>query len=75
MPPCQTNNSVTHFCVGDCKELFLKCGHYMDQLEAAMNRIPGGMRSELSIPGCRGLNSTDKNEEANGTCLKLNLSE
>lgn len=72
MPPCHANNNVTQFCLNECKELFSKCGYLM---ERAMNIIPGGIKSELSLPGCFGLNNTYETEEKNGTCIKLGLSK
>ena len=75
MPPCHANNSVTQFCVSECKELFSKCGQFIHQLETAMNLIPGGKDLRSSFPYCFEMNNISEFEEGNGTCIKLSLSK
>jgi len=75
MPPCLANNTVTRFCMSDCKEFFFKCEHFIDQLEVAMNLIPGGKDFRLSFPGCFGMKNSSELEEAHEPCMKLGLSK
>ncbi len=63
--------------MNECNELFSKCGHFIDQLETAMNLIPGGNEFRLSFRDCFGLNKTSELEdlEAHKPCIKLGLSK
>ena len=74
IPPCSANNSMTQFCISECSELFTKCGHYIDQLEAARNLIPGGKEFRLSFRNCFGLNNSEL-DEGHEPCIKLGLSK
>ena len=70
MPPCHANNSVTQFCINECHEMFSKCGHFIQQLEASLNVIPSDM--EFSFPRCSELNNTSgMGEGSNETCVNL----
>jgi len=75
LPPCHANNTVTRFCMSDCKKFFFKCGHFIDQLEVAMNLIPGGKDFRLTFPGCFGLKNNSELEEARGPCVKFGFSK
>lgn len=75
IPPCLANNTMTRFCMSDCKEFFFKCRHFIEQLEVAMNLIPGGIDFRLSFPDCFGLRNSSELEEADEPCMKLGLSK
>ena len=75
VPLCHANNSVTRFCTSDCKEFFFKCGHFIDQLEVAMNLIPGGKDFRLPFPGCFGLKNSSELEGEHEPCMKLGFSK
>ena len=75
IPPCLANNTMTRFCMSDCKEFFFKCRHFIDQLEVAMNLIPGGKDFRLSFPDCFGLRNSSELDEADEPCMKLGLSK
>ena len=75
VPPCLANNTMKRFCMSDCLEFFFKCRHFSDQLEVAVNVIPGGKGFRLSFPDCFGLRNSSQLQEAHEPIMKLGLSK
>ena len=74
MPPCNANISVTQFCASECHELFSKCGHFIQQLEASMNVIPSAMG--FLFPRCSELShDSGLGDASNEACTKLGFSK